>query len=102
MANQPKPTFIINSEMKEAIDLVLNTNTNVYLTGRAGTGKTTLLRYILGVCKKNTIIAAPTGVAAINAGGVTLHSLLEIALLTLQTGFRQRQNPPCIRLIQIK
>ena len=41
MANQPKPTFIINSEMKEAIDLVLNTNTNVYLTGRAGTGKTT-------------------------------------------------------------
>ena len=35
MTNQPKPTFIINSEMKEAIDLVLNTNTNVYLTGRA-------------------------------------------------------------------
>lgn len=87
MTNQPKPTFIINSEMKEAIDLVLNTNTNVYLTGRAGTGKTTLLRYILGVCKKNTIIAAPTGVAAINAGGVTLHSLLKLPFSPYKPAF---------------
>lgn len=82
-----KPQIIINSEMQEAIDLVLNTNSNVYLTGKAGSGKTTLLKHILGICKKNTIIAAPTGVAAINAGGVTLHSLLKLPFSPYKPAF---------------
>ncbi len=55
-----------------------NTNRHVFLTGKAGTGKTTFLRAIREYTHKNTIVAAPTGIAAINAGGVTLHSLLQL------------------------
>src|SRR5438552_6721357 len=52
-----------------------HTNRHVFLTGKAGTGKTTFLRYIINHTHKKAVIAAPTGIAAINAGGVTLHSL---------------------------
>lgn len=61
-----------------AADIVKNTSKNVFLTGKAGTGKTTFLHYIRKNTDKNVIVAAPTGVAAINAGGVTLHSLLQL------------------------
>jgi len=54
------------------------TNRHLFLTGRAGTGKTTFLRAIVGETHKKAVIAAPTGVAAINAGGVTLHSLFQL------------------------
>ncbi len=65
----------LNWERGIAKDFILNTNRNIFLTGKAGTGKTTLLKEILEETEKNYIVAAPTGVAAINAGGVTLHSL---------------------------
>ncbi len=55
-----------------------NTNQNIFLTGKAGTGKTTFLRNICKHTHKNVIVAAPTGIAAINAGGVTLHSLFQL------------------------
>ncbi|OQC37738.1 MAG: exonuclease V subunit alpha [Bacteroidetes bacterium ADurb.Bin041] len=55
-----------------------NTNRHVFLTGRAGTGKTTFLKKVFHSTHKKCVIAAPTGVAAINAGGVTLHSLLQL------------------------
>ena len=54
------------------------TNQNIFLTGKAGTGKTTLLRELINYTHKNTAVAAPTGIAAINAKGVTLHSLFQI------------------------
>lgn len=54
------------------------TNQAVFLTGKAGTGKTTLLKQLVTTTHKKTIIAAPTGIAAINAGGVTLHSLFHL------------------------
>ncbi|MDT8432886.1 MAG: helix-turn-helix domain-containing protein [Bacteroidales bacterium] len=54
------------------------TNRHLFLTGRAGTGKTTFLREIVDKTHKKAVIAAPTGVAAINAGGVTLHSLFQL------------------------
>lgn len=54
------------------------TNLNLFLTGRAGTGKTTFLKYLREHCFKKLVVAAPTGVAAINAGGVTLHSLFQL------------------------
>lgn len=57
---------------------VNSTNSHVFLTGRAGTGKTTFLRDISRRTHKNTIVAAPTGIAAINAEGVTLHSLFQL------------------------
>lgn len=55
-----------------------NTNRCLFLTGKAGTGKTTLLKEITANTHKNVIVAAPTGIAAINAGGVTLHSLFQL------------------------
>ncbi|MFO7829495.1 MAG: PIF1 family DEAD/DEAH box helicase, partial [Bacteroidales bacterium] len=54
------------------------TNQSLFLTGKAGTGKTTLLKEIVDTTHKKTVIAAPTGIAAINAGGVTLHSLFHL------------------------
>ncbi len=57
---------------------VNSTDRHIFLTGKAGTGKTTFLRYIVEHTHKNTVVAAPTGIAAINAGGVTLHSLLQL------------------------
>jgi len=61
-----------------AFKFVTETNENIFLTGKAGTGKTTFLKYLKENCSKNIIVAAPTGVAAINAGGVTLHSLFQL------------------------
>lgn len=61
-----------------AFDLVANTLQSVFLTGKAGTGKTTFLRRIQEKVYKNKAITAPTGIAAINAGGVTLHSFLQL------------------------
>ncbi|NMM47801.1 helix-turn-helix domain-containing protein [Marinigracilibium pacificum] len=55
-----------------------NTNRHIFLTGKAGTGKTTFLRQLVSSTVKKTAVAAPTGIAAINAGGVTLHSLLQL------------------------
>lgn len=92
MSEKPKPTIIINAEMQQAIDLVLNTNANVYLTGKAGTGKTTLLKYILSICEKKKIVAAPTGVAAINAGGVTLHSLFKLPFSPYKPAFVRKKT----------
>jgi hypothetical protein len=76
---------VLNSnsiERNEIFDLayrfVTETSENIFLTGKAGTGKTTFLKYLKENCSKNIIVAAPTGVAAINAGGVTLHSLFQL------------------------
>ncbi len=63
---------------KYATKFINSTNCHVFLTGKAGTGKTTFLKYICENTHKNTIVAAPTGIAAINAGGVTLHSLFQL------------------------
>ena len=72
---------IIDSEMEPAIfvtKFISQTNKNIFLTGKAGTGKTTLLHHIVKNTYKKCIVAAPTGIAAINAKGVTLHSLFQL------------------------
>lgn len=61
-----------------AANYVNTTNRHIFLTGKAGTGKTTFLRSIVRNTYKNAVVAAPTGIAAINAEGVTLHSLLQL------------------------
>ena len=61
-----------------ALKFILETNVNIFLTGKAGTGKTTFLKYLKENPVKNMAIAAPTGVAAINAGGITLHSMFQL------------------------
>jgi len=69
---------IIDVSHELAAEFVLKTSENVFVTGKAGTGKTTFLRAIQQNSIKNTVVAAPTGVAAINAGGMTLHSLFQL------------------------
>ena len=61
-----------------AYRFIEESDTSIFLTGRAGTGKTTFLRYLQQHSNKRLVVAAPTGVAAINAGGVTLHSLFQL------------------------
>ena len=61
-----------------AAQYINNTNRSIFLTGKAGTGKTTFLKNIVESTYKNTVVAAPTGIAAINARGVTLHSLFQL------------------------
>lgn len=69
-----------NPALDLAEQFVLHTRQSLFLTGRAGTGKTTFLRNILEKTTKNHIVVAPTGVAAINAGGVTIHSMFQLPL----------------------
>ncbi len=68
----------MNHEATLAYNYIQYTNTHVFLTGKAGTGKTTFLRRLKDTLPKRMIVVAPTGVAAINAGGVTLHSFFQL------------------------
>lgn len=67
-----------NPELELAHSFIEHTNENVFLTGKAGTGKTTFLHSLKQNLPKRMIVTAPTGVAAINAGGVTLHSFFQL------------------------
>lgn len=67
-----------NPDLKLAFDFVQFTNRNIFLTGKAGTGKTTFLHSLKDTLFKRMIVVAPTGVAAINAGGVTIHSFFQM------------------------
>ncbi len=67
-----------NKEMQDALQIIKYTRRSLFLTGKAGTGKSTLLRYIANNVKKKNVVLAPTGIAAINAGGMTLNSFFKI------------------------
>ncbi|WP_430973368.1 helix-turn-helix domain-containing protein [Sunxiuqinia rutila] len=72
-------TSIENPQLQLALDFVRYTNQNIFLTGKAGTGKTTFLRNLKHESPKRMVVVAPTGVAAINAGGVTIHSFFQMS-----------------------
>ena len=67
-----------NQEWQQALQIIQYTRRSLFLTGKAGTGKSTFLRYISQITKKKHVILAPTGIAAINAGGQTLHSFFKL------------------------
>ena len=67
-----------NKELQNALQLIQFTRRSLFLTGKAGTGKSTFLRYVCQHTKKKHIVLAPTGIAAINAGGCTLHSFFKL------------------------
>jgi tetratricopeptide (TPR) repeat protein len=67
-----------NPEFQKALQLITYTRHSLFLTGKAGTGKSTFLRYICSTTKKKFVVLAPTGIAAINAGGSTLHSFFKL------------------------
>ena len=73
-----------------AAQFVNQTGKHIFLTGKAGTGKTTFLKYIKEKSYKKTVVVAPTGVAAINAGGVTMHSFFQLPLGPFIPGNTQR------------
>ena len=72
-----------NREFQDALNLVRYTRQSVFLTGKAGTGKSTFLRYVCKHTKKKHVVLAPTGIAAINAGGSTLHSFFKLPFYPL-------------------
>ena len=85
-----------NPQLELAFNFLQYTNQNIFLTGKAGTGKTTFLRNLKQLSPKRMVVVAPTGVAAINAGGVTIHSFFQMPFgphipqdpeLQRQTGF---------------
>lgn len=72
-----------NKEFQDALKLIQYTRQSVFLTGKAGTGKSTFLKYICDNIKKKHVVLAPTGIAAINAGGSTLHSFFKLPFYPL-------------------
>ena len=68
----------LNPEFDLAWNIIANTDTHLFLTGKAGTGKTTFLRELRRKVPKRMIVVAPTGIAAINAEGVTIHSFFQL------------------------
>ncbi|RLD70567.1 MAG: helicase, partial [Bacteroidetes bacterium] len=83
---------IHNPELQLAFDFVQYTGNNIFLTGRAGTGKTTFLRDLKERSPKRMIVVAPTGVAAINAGGVTIHSFFQLSFGPRVPGYAEKED----------
>ncbi len=82
-----------NQEFAQALQIVQYTNHSLFLTGKAGTGKSTFLRHVCATIKKKHVVLAPTGIAAINVGGNTLHSFFKIPfhpLLPQDSRFNER------------
>jgi hypothetical protein len=86
-----------NPELQLAEEFVRHTNCNIFLTGKAGTGKTTFLQSIKAKTPKRLVVTAPTGVAAINAGGVTLHSFFQLPFGPFVPGSEAHRDPHRIR-----
>ncbi len=73
-----EPIDLDNTELQQALQIIQYTRRSLFLTGKAGTGKSTFLRYICEHTKKKHVVLAPTGIAAINVGGATLHSFFKL------------------------
>ena len=70
-------SYTEDENLRRAWEFVEHTGVSIFLTGKAGTGKTTFLKRVMEHSSKTAIVVAPTGVAAINAGGVTIHSFFQ-------------------------
>ena len=81
-----------NQELRMAWEFVENTGRSIFLTGKAGTGKTTFLKTVVERSRKRPIVVAPTGVAAINAGGVTIHSFFQLPLSPYVPGAKTKER----------
>lgn len=79
----------LSAEANYTLRFINQTNKSIFLTGKAGTGKTTLLKEIIATTHKNTVVVAPTGIAALNAGGVTIHSMFQLPFATFIPDYKQ-------------
>jgi hypothetical protein len=88
----PNQIDLENEEMQKALQIIQFTRRSLFLTGKAGTGKSTFMRHIAATIKKKHIILAPTGIAAINAGGSTLHSFFKLPFHPLLPNDKRYSN----------
>lgn len=86
-----------NPEFQDAWDLLQRTHRSVFLTGKAGTGKSTFLKFIRDNIKKKTVVLAPTGIAAVNVGGQTMHSFFKIPFKPMVPDDADYANPARMR-----
>ena len=83
---------IDNKELELAWEIISNTDTHLFLTGKAGTGKTTFLRNLRTSLPKRMVVVAPTGIAAINAQGTTIHSFFQLSFGPQIPGTQQKSK----------
>ena len=101
----PENLDLNNPEFQTLWDLVQHTRRSVFLTGKAGTGKSTFLKYICANTKKRYVVLAPTGIAAVNVGGQTLHSFFKIPfkpLLPDDPDYSPRQMRKTLSLMRFR
>src|SRR5258708_5533740 len=93
----------LNEQFQKALNLMENTKENVFVTGKAGTGKSTLLTYFRSITKKNIVVLAPTGVAALNIKGQTIHSFFKfqpnITVDTVEKRFSKQHEKSVYKLL---
>lgn len=90
MQQKQQKKIDINEAFRQALDMMENTDRSVFITGRAGTGKSTLLTYFQSTTKKKVVVLAPTGVAALNVKGQTVHSFFHFRPNVTADGIRRR------------
>jgi energy-coupling factor transporter ATP-binding protein EcfA2 len=91
---EPKMKLDLNSQFKQAISLMEETGQNLFITGKAGTGKSTLLDYFCGYTKKKPVVLAPTGVAALNVKGQTIHRFFNFYIDVTPEKIRNKDTRP--------
>ena len=97
MANDLQHIDLDNPEFQDAWSVLQRTHRSVFLTGKAGTGKSTFLKYIRDNIKKKTVVLAPTGIAAVNVGGQTMHSFFKIPFKPMVPDDPDYANPARMR-----
>lgn len=90
---KPTKNIELNEQFRKALDVMENSSRNVFVTGRAGTGKSTLLEYFRGVTKKKIAVLAPTGVAALNVNGQTIHSFFRFGTDIIPEKVKKYRGP---------
>lgn len=91
----------LTDEFRHALDLIERQGHSVFLTGKAGTGKSTFLHYLRETTDKTTVVLAPTGVAALNVGGQTIHSFFQLPPTIIDPqSLRRRKNPKLFHTLQ--
>ena len=97
MADELQHIDLDNPEFQDAWDVLQHTHRSVFLTGKAGTGKSTFLKYIRDSINKKTVVLAPTGIAAVNVGGQTMHSFFKIPFKPMVPDDPDYANPARVR-----